>query len=218
MIPIAVPIVLLSSGVCMALVALVYRLAASRRFYPDTARVLQGREHIVRTSVMMVFSGACVLSFIVLLGERLMVTTPVPLWQSAVQAAAILIIYDFLYYFLHRFPFHEWGVLKRVHTVHHLAKNPLALDSMYLHPIENFLGLALLTFCAWLVGPVNDLVFASVFMVWSTLNIFLHSGVDWPIPFLGMMSRKHVTHHRSMRAKNYASITPLPDILFGTAE
>jgi hypothetical protein len=32
------------------------------------------------------------------------------------------------------------------------------------------------------------------------------------------MARKHARHHSSMRAGNYASITPLPDLIFDTYE
>jgi sterol desaturase/sphingolipid hydroxylase (fatty acid hydroxylase superfamily) len=35
---------------------------------------------------------------------------------------------------------------------------------------------------------------------------------------LGVLAAKHDRHHHSMLSGNYASITPLPDIIFGTVE
>lgn len=134
---------------------------------------------------------------------------------------ATLLLYDFLYYLLHRYPFHKWNLLRGVHTVHHKVRYPTAFDSLYLHPLENFLGLALLMTCVWIVGPVSIPSFAVIFLVYSSLNILVHCGLNSPIALfkpLSYMTRKHDRHHQSMRAGNFASITPLPDLLFGTAE
>jgi sterol desaturase/sphingolipid hydroxylase (fatty acid hydroxylase superfamily) len=71
------------------------------------------------------------------------------------------------------------------------------------------------------VGPVNIYTFAGVFVIYSCLNILNHTGLDLPFfPFrtLSYLARKHDGHHISMRSGNYASITPLFDRLFGTAE
>ena len=132
----------------------------------------------------------------------------------------MLVVYDFAYYFMHRFPFHEWEWAKKVHAVHHVAKFPTAIDSLYLHPVENFLGIALLMTCVWAVGPIHVYSFAALFFVYSQLNIAVHCGLhlNGPLWYFGLLARKHDHHHHSMRAGNFASITPIPDILFGTAE
>ncbi len=139
-----------------------------------------------------------------------------PLWRGAVDGVAVLLVYDFLYYLLHRYPFHAWPWLKRVHTIHHKARYPIAVDSLYLHPVETVLGVTLLMFCVWLVGPIHVYSFGVVFLVYTQLNITVHCGLD--LPLIGYMSRKHDRHHVGMRSGNYASITPLPDLVFGTAE
>ncbi|MBC7171741.1 MAG: sterol desaturase family protein [Polyangiaceae bacterium] len=101
--------------------------------------------------------------------------------------------------------------------MHHVAKHPIAIDSLYLHPVENFLGLALLHICVWAVGPVSLYAYGGLLFVYTQLNIIVHAGLDLPGP-LGHIARKHDKHHASMRAGNYASITPLPDLIFGTAD
>jgi sterol desaturase/sphingolipid hydroxylase (fatty acid hydroxylase superfamily) len=142
-------------------------------------------------------------------------------WRMLLEGVGILITYDFAYYLVHRYPFHQWNLLKRVHAVHHTIRYPTAYDSLYMHPLENAIGLALLMLCTFVVGPVNIYSFAVVFLVYSVLNILNHAGLDLPFfPFqtITSLAKKHDRHHVSMRSGNYASITPLFDLLFGTAE
>lgn len=130
-------------------------------------------------------------------------------------------LYDLLYYCLHRFLFHEWSVLRRVHVLHHTVKQPTAIESLYVHPVENLLGVLLMLSCLALVGPVSAAAYAVILAVFSLLNIAIHSGLDFRRPILrpvAFMVRKHARHHSSMRAGNYASITPVFDLLFGTDE
>lgn len=213
-----ISLILASSGLCMGLTSLAYARLPARRIREEDGRKLKGPAYLARLGANMVFSTSLIYLATTLLSARLFYQGPVTLWRGALEILGILVIYDFLYYLLHRYPFHQWGYLKRVHAVHHKAKNPIAIDSLYLHPVENFLGLALLLFCTWLVGPVNLYAFGVCFFIYSWLNIIVHCGVDMGIPYLGLLSRKHDLHHTSMRAGNYASLSPLPDLLFGTAE
>jgi sterol desaturase/sphingolipid hydroxylase (fatty acid hydroxylase superfamily) len=144
---------------------------------------------------------------------------------SALELVADVVVtlglYDLLYYFMHRYLFHEWQLLRSVHVLHHTVKYPTALESLYVHPIENALGVLLLMLCLVIVGPVSLPAFAVLLAIYSWLNIVIHSGLDFrhaalrPIAF---MVRKHAKHHSSMRAGNYASITPVPDMLFRTQD
>jgi len=137
------------------------------------------------------------------------------------EEAGILITYDFAYYLVHRYLFHQWGPLKSVHAVHHTVRYPAAYDSLYMHPLENAIGVLLLMLCTFLLGPVSIYSFAGVFVIYSSLNILNHAGLDLPFfPFrtITALARKHDQHHVSMRSGNYASITPVFDLLFGTAE
>ncbi len=142
-------------------------------------------------------------------------------WRMLLEGVGILITYDFAYYLVHRYPFHQWALLKKVHAVHHTVRYPTACDSLYMHPVENAIGLLLLMLCTFIVGPVSIYTFAGVFVVYSILNILNHAGLDLPFfPFrtITALAQKHDRHHVSMRSGNYASITPLFDVLFGTAE
>ncbi len=155
------------------------------------------------------------------LQEHLFLQGSAAWWVLAIEASAVLFIYDFSYYFVHRYPFHEWKMLRGVHAVHHAARNPRTIDSLLLHPIETMLGLALLFGSIALVGGIHLATFAPLFFVYTTLNVLNHAGINIPhFPFrtLGILAEKHDKHHHSMLSGNYASITPIPDLLFGTSE
>jgi len=47
----------------------------------------------------------------------------------------LLMVYDFFYYFMHRFLCHGTGYFKRVHGIHHQARNPKSVDSLLLLPM-----------------------------------------------------------------------------------
>jgi len=133
---------------------------------------------------------------------------------------AVLALYDFLYYLAHRFLFHG-KLMHRFHAVHHAAKYPQAMDSLYVHPVETVVGLVLLMGSTAVIGPVNVWSFGILFLIYSLMNILIHSGLD--VPFAAMapfnaMAKKHDRHHVSMKSGNYASITPICDHIFGTAE
>jgi sterol desaturase/sphingolipid hydroxylase (fatty acid hydroxylase superfamily) len=148
---------------------------------------------------------------------------PTALTRIAWEGLAILGLYDFFYYLVHRYPFHEWKVLRSVHAVHHVVKTPSAADSLYLHPIETTLGLSLVWICAGIVtaiaGPVSIYSFGWAFFVYSMLNVVIHSGLKLPaFPFapINYLTERHQKHHVGMNAKNYSSVSPTMDLLFGT--
>ena len=145
---------------------------------------------------------------------------PVSAPRLVFEILAILLVYDFAYYWLHRLMHTKKG-MRWVHGRHHEVRNPTAMESFYLTPYELFAGLALLLACTWLLGPVSIYSFAVVFFIHSTLNITVHSGLLskrlllWPIDHL---THKHYTHHAGNYDRNYASLTPFWDMLFGTAK
>jgi sterol desaturase/sphingolipid hydroxylase (fatty acid hydroxylase superfamily) len=215
--------VLICAGALMTGLAIVYRMPrfAPRRIYDDLDRKLKPEDVKWRLLGNALFSG--VLSYALAFGPYrwLFHERPTSLFTIVWQAVAILLLYDVGYYFMHRLAFHQWAWMKRVHTVHHLVRHPSALDSLFLHPLETFCGLALLSLCTWVVGPVHVVTYVIVFAAYSFLNILVHSGLDLPFfPFriASYLARKHDTHHTSMRGGNFASITPLCDLIFGTAE
>lgn len=216
-------VVLLLSGVLMAVTKLAYHweALAAARIHPEPNRKLRGARLYRRVLANMVFSGGLVFAFTYGAHDWL-ISDAAHSWPWRLgQGLLVLGVYDFFYYLLHRFVFHEWSLMRSVHVVHHLVRHPHSVDSLYLHPLENFLGLALLFSCIAGIGPVHPVTFVGVIAVHSALNILVHSGLDLPFfPFraVSFLARKHDVHHTSMKGGNYASLTPLFDRLFGTAE
>lgn len=196
---------------------------ASRRISPMPPLRVSTREqltHIVGNSTLsLLFVGSMIAA---LYGFALDLGAPT-WWRVPVDVAVIVLAYDFLYYAFHR-TLHHRKLMPYVHAVHHRARNPSALESFYLHPFELFGGLALLHLCvggyALVVGPVHAYTYAIVFLIHSTLNILVHSGLvfgHWLWRPLDLLAKKHSIHHKDDFGRNYASLTPLPDLVFGTS-
>ena len=161
---------------------------------------------------------AAVLPFCVSLAPR-------PLWRHALEIAAVLMLYDLLYYGTHRFLFHG-PPLRKVHALHHRAHEPTHIDAYYVHPLETAIGLALflgsIPLVAALSGaPLNAFSMAAATLVFTQLNILNHTWVNLPrFPFraLSTITALHAAHHVNMSRGNYATLTMLYDWLFGTLE
>jgi sterol desaturase/sphingolipid hydroxylase (fatty acid hydroxylase superfamily) len=215
-----VSLTLALNGVVVAYLAWAYYAPryASRRFHTMVMRVPWAR----RVRVMLVTSALSlvfVFGFAQTLYDRIFYAGPVAPWRVVAEAASALLLYDFAYYGLHRI-MHIKRVMRFVHGEHHRARNPSALDSFFQHPVELFSGIALMYAAVYVVGPVHVYSFALIFFVYSMLNIVVHSGVEFggffwaPFDFL---AKKHHHHHMDHFDKNFSSLTPLPDLLFGTS-
>lgn len=194
---------------------------AQYRISDDPHRSITPEEAMRSAKKNMIVSTTFIIVSCMSLQSFLFYTGEVPVWRMALEAVTVIFVYDFAYYFVHRYPFHEWRILRGAHAVHHAAQNPRVIDALLLDPIETFLGLALLFASIFLVGGIHLYTFAPIFMAYTTLNVFNHAGVALPwFPFktIGELAIKHDRHHHSMLSGNYASITPLPDYVFGTLE
>lgn len=193
------------------------RFAAQR--ISSAAPIQVSTSHRLKTmAVISTLSLVTIYGASYLLSDRLVHERPAPIWMIALQALAILLIYDFAYYFAHR-GMHHPKMLRWVHGVHHRARNPSALESFYQHPIELLIGLGLMFASTLAIGPVHLYAFGAAFFVYSNVNILVHSGLDtqrwWLLPF-DALARKHHVHHMVDPKKNYSSLTLLPDLVFGT--
>jgi sterol desaturase/sphingolipid hydroxylase (fatty acid hydroxylase superfamily) len=161
---------------------------------------------------------AAVLPFCVSLAAR-------PLWRHALEAVAVLMLYDFLYYWTHRLLFHG-RALRRIHALHHRAHEPTNIDAYYVHPLETGIGILLflgsIPLVAALVGaPLHAVSMALATLVFTQLNILNHTWVDLPrFPYrtVSKITALHAAHHVNMNRGNYATLSMLYDWLFGTLE
>lgn len=176
--------------------------------------------HRSRTmSITSLLSLVTIFGVVYVFHDRLFHARSVSWWTILGETLAIILVYDFIYYFAHRVMHHP-KLLRAVHGVHHRARNPSALESFYQHPAELLTGLTLLFGSIWLLGPVHEYTFVATFFIYSNINIIVHagftSGSKWFMPF-DFLVRKHHLHHAEDPQKNYSTMTPLPDWIFGTA-
>jgi sterol desaturase/sphingolipid hydroxylase (fatty acid hydroxylase superfamily) len=211
------------AGAAMGLLSLLAWWSGTRKYLisEDAHRNASDAKLLRAVAVNTVVSLSLVFGLTLSLQSYLFYDRATPLKEMIIEGLAAILLYDFAYYFMHRYLFHEWRVLRGVHSVHHAAQNPRAVDSFLLHPIENLLGLALLLASIAAIGRIHVYTFAPIFAGYTTLNVFNHAGLNidrFPLRTLGILAVKHDKHHHSMLSGNYASITPLPDIIFGTVE
>jgi sterol desaturase/sphingolipid hydroxylase (fatty acid hydroxylase superfamily) len=136
----------------------------------------------------------------------------------------ILMVYDFFYYLTHRFVLHG-NALKRVHGIHHQARDPSYIDAHYVHPIEISIGLWLFFGTVightLIAGPAHIASMVVCFVAFMTLNLLNHVYFKLPhYPFktLDWIVARHHVHHESMRRGNYGTITMFYDYVFGTLD
>lgn len=148
----------------------------------------------------------------------------VPVWKPVLDIAAVLMVYDFFYYLMHRFLFHG-PILLKVHALHHQARDPSHIDSAYVHPVETMLGtmlfLGTVLGMTAVLGTYNAFTLAVLFVIWVQLNTVNHAKFDLPyFPFrtINWLIHKHHVHHINMGMGNYATITMLYDKVFGTLD
>ncbi len=146
-------------------------------------------------------------------------------WEMLLDVFIILMGYDFVYYLSHRFWFHGQGAMRKIHAVHHQARNPTYLDAHYVHPFETFVGLALymgsIVVLAALLGPFHIATIVLTFLIFTQINQINHVFFDlprYPYKTLNWIVAKHHVHHENMHKGNYATITLFYDKIFGTLD
>jgi sterol desaturase/sphingolipid hydroxylase (fatty acid hydroxylase superfamily) len=138
-----------------------------------------------------------------------------PWWLQAIE---VVLLSDLLIYWGHRLQ-HRVGFLWRFHAVHHSAEHLDWLAAHREHPLDTIYTVGLINLPAFVLGfPLETLAGLIAFRgLWA---IYIHSNVRLPIGplrwFVGAPELHHWHHDRDRDAGNYANISPLMDILFGT--
>jgi len=146
-----------------------------------------------------------------------------PLWQRIVAG---LVVGEIGFYWGHRWA-HEIPFLWRFHSIHHSAEHIYFLISSRAHPIDNvFIRLCGLI-PAYILGvaspltPTGSLVPVLIVLAATMWGFFIHSNLRWrlgPLEWLIATPGFHHWHHTlgEPRDRNYASMLPWMDWIFGT--
>ena len=138
-----------------------------------------------------------------------------PFW---LQAISVIIISDFIIYWGHRLQ-HKNEFLWRFHKIHHSAEHMDWLAAHREHPIDSVYTIGLINLPAFILGfPLETLAgFIAFRGIWA---IYIHSNVNLPLgplrAIIGSPELHHWHHDLNRDRGNYANISPLMDIIFGT--
>ncbi|MFN3343730.1 MAG: sterol desaturase family protein [Flavobacteriales bacterium] len=138
-----------------------------------------------------------------------------PFWLQCIE---VIVLSDFMIYWAHRFQHHN-NFLWRFHKIHHSAKHLDWLAAHREHPLDTIYTVAVINLPAFILGfPVSAI---SAFIVFRGLwAIYIHSNVRLnigPLRWLIGSPELHHWHHDLERDRgNYANLSPLMDLIFGT--
>jgi sterol desaturase/sphingolipid hydroxylase (fatty acid hydroxylase superfamily) len=138
-----------------------------------------------------------------------------PWWLQAIE---VIFLSDLIIYWAHRLQ-HRVGFLWRFHSIHHSAEHLDWLAAHREHPLDTIYTVGIINLPAFILGfPLSTL--AGFFAFRGLWAIYIHSNVRLPIGplrwFIGAPELHHWHHERARDAGNYANISPLMDLLFGT--
>ncbi len=146
-----------------------------------------------------------------------------PLWLRGLSA---FVVGDLGFYWGHRWA-HEIPLLWRFHAIHHNPRQVYFLVSSRAHPVDFvFIRLCGLipVYVLGLGAPQTvqgTLVATMIMLVVTVWGFFIHANIRWrlgPLEWLISTPRFHHWHHTlaDPRDRNYASMLPVWDWVFGT--
>ena len=140
------------------------------------------------------------------------------LWILLLQLVAVLLIDDFYFYCFHRLLHKSDFLFKKIHNIHHRARNPFPSDYLYEHPLEWLIGL-LGPFIAFLILGGVSFPTIVLFLIIKVLHeLDIHSGIKSSLyrhlPFAGI-NEYHALHHKYQDV-HFASVFSLWDWVFRT--
>ncbi|MDB5809122.1 MAG: conserved rane protein of unknown function [Betaproteobacteria bacterium] len=141
-------------------------------------------------------------------------------WPLAIQIIAMVLLVDFLRYWLHR-ACHHFVPLWRLHEVHHSPDILYVLNVGRFHPFEKSLHFCLDTMPFLLLGVGPDVI-AGYFLLYSVNGFFQHSNVRLHYGWLNYVvgsAETHRWHHARdplIAACNFGNTTIVWDLMFRT--
>jgi sterol desaturase/sphingolipid hydroxylase (fatty acid hydroxylase superfamily) len=138
-----------------------------------------------------------------------------PFWLQAIE---VFVLSDLFVYWGHRLQ-HQTPILWRFHAVHHSAEHLDWLAAHREHPVDTVYTVGLINLPVFLLGLDTTALVMFIFFrgIWA---IYIHSNVRLPIPWIrwliGAPELHHWHHDRDKDAGNYANISPVMDLMFGT--
>lgn len=135
-----------------------------------------------------------------------------------------LLVFEFLQYWFHRLSHEGSGALGRflwhVHLAHHLPDRVYVVMHGVFHPVNALITAVLIQSTMMLLGLSPEAAFAAILLIdlqtmISHFNVDIRAGV---FNYLFIGTELHRYHHSASvdEAKNYGTVIPLWDLIFGT--
>ena len=141
-------------------------------------------------------------------------------WPIWVQVLLMILVVDFLRYWLHRAA-HENDTLWRLHSVHHSVEQMYWLNTARFHLIEKGMQMTLDSL-PFLLMAVDAEVLALYYVAYATNGFFQHCNIELRYGFLNYVvgsADTHRWHHSRVPREsnaNYGNTVIVWDLLFGT--
>jgi sterol desaturase/sphingolipid hydroxylase (fatty acid hydroxylase superfamily) len=141
-------------------------------------------------------------------------------WPIWVQVLLMILVVDFLRYWLHRAA-HENDTLWRLHSVHHSVEQMYWLNTARFHLIEKGMQMTLDSL-PFLLMAVDAKVLALYYVAYATNGFFQHCNIELRYGFLNYVvgsADTHRWHHSRVPREsnaNYGNTVIVWDLLFGT--
>ena len=141
-------------------------------------------------------------------------------WPIWIQAVLMVLVVDFLRYWLHRAA-HENDTLWRLHSVHHSVEQLYWVNTARFHPLEKALQMSLDSL-PFLLMRVDARVLALYYLAYATNGFFQHCNITLhygPLNYIVGSAETHRWHHSRLPREsnaNYGNTVIIWDVLFGT--
>jgi sterol desaturase/sphingolipid hydroxylase (fatty acid hydroxylase superfamily) len=141
-------------------------------------------------------------------------------WPIWLQAALMILVVDFLRYWLHRAAHHN-DTLWRFHSVHHSVEQMYWLNTARFHPLEKAMQMTLDSL-PFLLMAVNPAVLALYYVAYATNGFFQHCNIELRYGVLNYIvgsAETHRWHHSRIPREsnaNYGNTVIVWDLVFGT--
>ncbi len=141
-------------------------------------------------------------------------------WPVWAQAVLMVLVVDFLRYWLHRAA-HENDTLWKLHSVHHSVEQLYWLNTARFHFIEKALQM-MLDSLPFLLMAVEPAVLSLYYIAYATNGFFQHCNIEVRYGFLNYIvgsAETHRWHHSRIPREsnaNYGNTVIVWDLVFGT--